>query len=197
MTRLEQGLSDAKWTNEPDAWSLKDDVLTIETGKDTDFWQDTFYGFHRDDGHFLGRELQGDFTAVLTFAAEYQVLYDQAGLMVRINREDWIKTGVEHSDGVTNFSTVVTRDGHSDWSVFCQDKLAMRQRIRLTRVGGAIISHFMAKTGHWQLLRLANFEPDVPVLVGPMACSPQRSGLVARFFEFEIGPAIDDPLHNI
>ena len=38
------------------------------------------------------------------------------GLMLRINEEHWIKTGIEYVDGVYNFSTVVT-DVQSNWSV--------------------------------------------------------------------------------
>src|ERR1043166_99071 len=37
----------------------------------------------------------GDFTAELRVAARYEALYDQAGLMVRIDEANWVKAGVE------------------------------------------------------------------------------------------------------
>ncbi|MEM9584276.1 MAG: DUF1349 domain-containing protein [Pseudomonadota bacterium] len=197
MANIEQCLSDAVWHNEPESWQMKEGVLVLNTSKDTDFWQDTHYGFRRDNGHFLGLQVKGDFTAVLEFEAEYQVLYDQAGLMMRADAHYWLKTGVEYSDQVTNFSTVVTRAGRSDWSVVGVPQLKGAQQIRLTRVGSAVIAHCLGANGCWQLMRLADFPADASVHVGPMACSPTRTGLVVRFSDLQIGPPIEDPLHAI
>ncbi len=195
MPNLKQSLSGARWHCAPPSWELTDDTLAVVTGNETDFWQDTFYEFRRDDGHFLGCEAAGDFTAVVAFEADYEVLYDQAGLMMRADAQNWLKAGIEYSDDVTNFSTVVTRDGHSDWSVVSVPKLSGGQRIRLTRIGGAAITHFQGPDGHWQLMRLANFPHDASVRVGPMACSPERDGLEVRFREFEVSAPLESPLH--
>ena len=46
----------------------------------------------------------------------YKELYDQAGLMVRLDEKNWLKTGIEYVKGVQNVSAVVTREV-SDWSV--------------------------------------------------------------------------------
>ncbi len=191
---LKERLSDARWHCEPPDWTLTDNVLTLTTGHETDFWQDTFYGFRRDDGHFFGCDVTGDFTAAVGFEADYEVLYDQAGLMMRADADNWLKAGIEYSDETTNFSTVVTRDGQSDWSVISVPKLAGLQHVRLTRVQGAVIAHFLAGN-QWHLMRLANFPASLRVSVGPMACSPQRSGLVVRFHEFVLKPPIESPLH--
>jgi regulation of enolase protein 1 (concanavalin A-like superfamily) len=195
MSHLAQTLKDAVWLNAPESWQMREGGLTMTTSDKTDFWQKTHYGFRRDDGHFLGRDVAGDFTATLTFEADYQTLYDQAGLMMRADPDHWLKTGIEHSDGIPNVSTVVTRGGHSDWSVVGVPGLGGPQTIRLTRVGGAVITHMQRPDGRWALNRLANFPADMPVRVGPMACSPERAGLVVRFLDFQLGPAIDDPLH--
>ena len=45
----------------------------------------------------------------------YAALYDQAGLMVRQNAENWMKCGTEFFDGQRHGSVVFTRD-FSDWS---------------------------------------------------------------------------------
>ena len=100
-------LDKATWHHEPATWSI-DKTLTLVTHDKTDFWQNTWYQFHRDDGHFYGAPVTGDFTAVCEFSGDYTTLYDQAGLMLRVDAQRWIKTGIEFSDGVMNFSVVVT-----------------------------------------------------------------------------------------
>jgi regulation of enolase protein 1 (concanavalin A-like superfamily) len=188
-------LDKAEWHAEPPFWHRSDGVLELETGDGTDFWQDTFYGFRRDDGHFFGASVSGDFTAVVTFDADYHVLYDQAGMMLRADARTWLKTGVEFSDDVTNFSVVVTREGRSDWSVVGVPRVTGPQKVRLTRIAGAVIVHYLGAGGNWHLLRLADFSAPPALRLGPMACSPERAGFRARFTGFHVGPAMDAPLH--
>ncbi|MEM9793335.1 MAG: DUF1349 domain-containing protein [Pseudomonadota bacterium] len=195
MANLIEHLQGATWHCEPPDWALTDTALTLTTGEKTDFWQDTYYGFHRDDGHFLGRDVPGNFTATVTFDAAYEVLYDQAGLMMRSDAQNWLKTGIEYSDDVTNFSVVVTRAGRSDWSVIAVPRVFGAQTVRLTRKGGAVIVHFRGSDANWYLMRLADFPAIASARVGPMACSPERAGLKVRFDAMEIGPPIDNPLH--
>lgn len=196
MTESLRFLKDATWHSEPPSWDLKNEVLEIVTGNETDFWQDTFYGFRRDDGHFLGAEAEGDFTATVTFEGAYEVLYDQAGMMMRADAQNWLKTGIEFSDEVTNFSVVITRDGRSDWSVIGVPRVSGPQKVRLTRLGDAVLAHFQTTDGGWQLMRVGNLHVPSKVLIGPMTCSPQRGGFKARFQGFEVRPAISNPLHG-
>lgn len=196
MTSLKRALRDAQWHCEPPEWNLTDDALTLTTGNETDFWQDTFYGFHRDDGHFLGIQTTGDFTAIVTFEGAFETLYDQAGLMLRLDRDNWLKAGIEHSDGVRNLSVVITRDGRSDWSVIAVPGSAGTQTLRLTRLGGAAIVHHLGADDHWHLMRLGNFPKTPTARVGPMACSPQRAGLRVRFLDFGIASPVENPLHG-
>ena len=75
--------------------------------------------FERDNGHFYYRSLPGDqsFTATVNVRGKYHTLYDQGGLMLRIDEKNWIKCGVEYVDGQQFASVVVTVNGWSDWSV--------------------------------------------------------------------------------
>jgi hypothetical protein len=191
-----QFLDSAEWHAPPPVWRRDSGDLEVVTGDRTDFWQDTHYGFRRDDGHFLGATVTGDFTATVTFEGEYRELYDQAGMMLRHDARTWVKTGIEFSDDVTNFSVVVTRDGRSDWSVVGVPRVSGPQRVRATRVGGALIVHYLGAAGRWHLLRLADFPAPPALRLGPMACSPERAGFRARFTGFDVGPALAEPLHG-
>ena len=53
--------------------------------------------------------------AIAEFTGDFEILYDQLGLMLRVDKTHWVKCGVEYFDRVTNYTTVVTQ-GVSDWS---------------------------------------------------------------------------------
>lgn len=77
--------ADCTWLNAPADYRIDADALTVTTDAATDFWRITSYGFSRDSGHFLGRVVEGDFTAQVHVRGDFHALYDQAGLMVRIH----------------------------------------------------------------------------------------------------------------
>ena len=104
------------WLNEPREWNAQGGNLTLVTEDKTDFWQTTFYGYHHDSGHFYFREVEGDFTAEILFRADYEALYDQAGLMLRAGERHWLKAGVEFAHGRATLSTVLTKN-ESDWAI--------------------------------------------------------------------------------
>jgi uncharacterized protein len=108
------------WFNPPKSWRLdaRGPSLVVESDGQTDFWQQTHYGFSADNGRFLGAELRGDFvlsTKVRLYPAHQ---YDQAGLMVRGDGSCWIKASVEQElEGHPQLGAVVTNHGYSDWSL--------------------------------------------------------------------------------
>ena len=100
--------SDGVWLNEPERWSALDDSLQIVTDEATDFWRETHYGFSRDSGHFLAFPTVEAFTVELRVQSDFQALYDQAGIMVRIDAQRWVKAGIEFSDGRAMLASVLT-----------------------------------------------------------------------------------------
>jgi len=89
-----------QWYNEPPFWSEQEQKITVTAGVKTDFWRKTHYGFIRDNGNFYYQELTGDFTATVKITGQYEVLYDQAGLMIRLDEETCLKCGIEFVEGV-------------------------------------------------------------------------------------------------
>lgn len=184
------------WLNPPLNHSFEGGAVHVETAKETDFWRETFYDFWRDSGHFLFAPVSGDFTAEVTVKGHYEVLYDQAGLMIRLSESHWIKAGIEYTDGEMYFSTVVTNDT-SDWALIKIPVGAEGVRIRITRHHEAIrVQYLDATDDHWKPARLAYFPPTASVDVGIMCCSPQREGFKVTFSDYKVGPPISRELHD-
>jgi len=185
-----------EWHNKPADVGSDTDGLWLTTDDHTDFWQQTFYGFERDNGHAYLTSISGDFTASVTVRGDYQCLYDQAGLMLRIDHAHWVKTGIEFTDGLMHFSVVVT-NGRSDWSVvpLYGSSVEDEVHVRLTRHGSAVRVQYALNDASWQLARLAPFDAK-DARVGIMACSPERAGFRASFRDLSIGPSIAKDLHG-
>jgi uncharacterized protein len=185
------------WLNEPPHWSETKDGLTVSTGDQTDFWNRTFYDFTHDNGHFRYVHGEGDFSAEVEVSADYQHLYDQAGLMLMVDFENWLKCGIEFTDGAMHFSTVVTRNGYSDWSQLrIEDVARHRLHIRLTRHGEALRIQYKTPGENWHMARLAMLDMPQRVWIGMMCCSPGRAGLNVMFENFSVGAPVDRALHS-
>lgn len=184
------------WHHQPPAHRLDGDTLRVTTGESTDFWRITSYGFIHDSGHLFGAQVAGGFTAQVRVRAAFSHLYDQAGLMVRIDERRWIKAGVEFSDGQPMLSTVLT-NGMSDWAMLPAPPFADGFWLRMTVEGGVIRVQYSADGITWPMLRLAPFPEAGRYLVGPMCCSPQRAGLEVEFSEFSLGAPLGKDLHDL
>ncbi|WP_027133757.1 DUF1349 domain-containing protein [Geminicoccus roseus] len=184
------------WLNEPADWRVDGDTLRVVTGPKTDFWRETYYGFTRDSGHFFGERVEGDFTAEIRVRARYETLYDQAGLMVRVDEANWVKAGIELSDGHPLLSSVLTV-GRSDWATgrFAGDPGDFR--LRATVEKGVLRLQVSTDGRTWPLLRLAPFPVAGSCSVGPMCCTPERAGLEVEFSDFSIGPPNGKDLHDL
>ncbi|WP_426133164.1 DUF1349 domain-containing protein [Pseudomonas sp. PWP3-1b2] len=186
----------ATWLNPPQQWTRSDDRLTVTTDAHTDFWRETHYGFTRDNGHFLSMQTAGDFTAQLKIEASFEHLYDQAGLMVRVDEAHWVKIGAELSDGTTLLSSVLT-DEVSDWATgtFPGDPQAFWIRATVTK--GVLRVQVSVDGVHWPLVRLAPFKVAASYQVGPYCCTPERGGLEVSFSEWHVSAPNGKALHDL
>ncbi|KUH36708.1 MULTISPECIES: DUF1349 domain-containing protein [Streptomyces] len=187
--------SDAAWLNPLPRAEPEGDDLLVSTAYASDFWRRTSYGFIRDSGHALLAPLPVGHAVAVTFQADLTTLYDQAGVMVRVDERTWVKAGVEATDGTPHLGAVVTHDT-SDWSLAPVPEWAGTSvTVRASRSGDALTIRARASEGPWRMVRLAHMRPDAIAKAGPFCCSPQREGLRVRFTRFVFGPA-DIGLHE-
>jgi hypothetical protein len=172
-----------RWHHEPEIWQIKNNQLIVTSEKETDFWQRTHYGFQADNGHFLFAEVKGDFVMESRVNCQFIHQYDQAGLMVRVSDECWVKTSVEKEIGEPNkLGAVVTNHGYSDWST--QDVIDdfLNYRLRITRTGSDYqIEYFNGQDSSWIQLRLFHLFDQSNVQAGIYCCSPKEGGFSAAF----------------
>ncbi|WP_312490044.1 DUF1349 domain-containing protein [Sphingomonas sp.] len=191
------GRRDGRWLNAPQSWRVDGaGELSLTTDQGTDFWRETHYGFTRDSGHFLGFPTGDAFTAQLRIRGRYEKLYDQAGIMVRVDERRWVKAGIELSDGQAMLSSVLT-DGRSDWATGPYQGDAGDLWMRATVARGVLRLQVSADGKHWPLVRLAPFPVASSYRVGPMACTPERSGLQVRFSDLTITAPLGKDLHDL
>lgn len=175
------------WFNEPRRWRRSGGDLIVTTDQGSDFWRQTRHGYDRDTGHHLGARVPGDFTARVQVHGDYAHQWDQAGLMVRMDSQRWLKSAVERIDGQLTLSTVVTH-GVSDWSMTPLPDSPGWVSLRLTRDGDSVAVCYALEGQDWREHRLAFFPPDLPVSVGPMAGSPAGPGFEVCFRGFDVQP---------
>ena len=169
-----QTLNKMNWLNEPQQWEIKDGkTLVMDVPAKTDFWRISHYGFTVDDGPFYYATYGGEFEVKAKISGNYVTTFDQAGLMLRIDHENWIKTGIEYVDGKQNISTVVTHRT-SDWSV-----------IQLTDAPKSIWIK------EYTMIRTCWLQDNCPVMVGLMGACPDGKGFTATFEEFKVTPLAD------
>lgn len=174
-----------RWLNPPPYASSGGSLLEVRPAAQTDFWQRTHYGFRADTGHLLALDVEGDFRCEteLTFRPAHQ--YDQAGLMVRLSPDCWLKTSVEYEpEGLCRLGAVVTNGGYSDWSTQDFDPGLRMVAFRVDREGSDYMVFYRAPpAADWTQIRVAHLMEDQggPVQVGLYACSPKGAGFEVRF----------------
>jgi uncharacterized protein len=173
------------WLNEPTDWQKDTDSLILTTNPQTDFWRLTHDSGIRDNGHFYFKHVNGDFVASAKISGSYKDLYDQAGLMVRVDDKNWLKCGIEFVEGVQYLSTVVTRD-YSDWAVIplLQKQPSIYFKIKASKTDIEIL--YSLDDHNWQLLRQTFLPHMHKCAVGLMAASPKGNGFRVKFTDFII-----------
>jgi regulation of enolase protein 1 (concanavalin A-like superfamily) len=176
-----------QWINEPAHWSAADGAVTMTADGATDFWRTTHYGFVHDNGHVYGDIVDGDFDLTMRVRGAYADQYDQAGAMVRIDEQNWLKTGIEYVDGRIRFSTVITLE-YSSWTVADLRPETDELSLHLARRGDAVEIRFGADGDARDLAGVVYLPPGRPAFAGAMCAAPDGTGFEVSFRDFAITP---------
>lgn len=180
-----QSLEKMQWFNEPAKWEIKGDQLSMFVTPQSDYWRISHYGFTVDDAPFYYATYGGEFEAKVKISADYKERFDQSGLMLRINHENYIKAGIEFVDGKYNLSTVVTHKT-SDWSVIQLDKAISFVWIKAARRLDAVEIFYSFDDKTYTMMRNAYMQDNIPMMVGLMGACPDGKGFEARFDSFSV-----------
>ena len=151
----------------------------------TDYWRISHYGFTVDDAPFLYTLRGGEFEVKVKISGDYKTRFDQSGLMLRIDQENYIKAGIEFVDGKYNLSTVVTHHT-SDWSIIPLESPVPSVWIKAVRRLDAVEVFYSFDDKEYTMMRNAWLQDNHPVMVGIMGASPDGNGFTARFENFSI-----------
>lgn len=183
-----------QWLNPPASADLRGSELHVRSVRGSDFWQHTSYGFVRDSGHALLQPYASGGAVEVAFVADFMGTFEQAGLLVRVDAQTWVKAGVEFSDGVLQLSAVVTQ-GRSDWSTAPVPTWQGREvTVRASWSQDALTVRGRVEDEPWRLVRLAPLTTSADASAGPYCCSPDTDGLVVRFTAWR-EDAADAALH--
>ena len=183
---MAQSLDKMNWLNEPQQWEIKEGkALVMDVPAKTDFWRISHYGFTVDDGPFYYATYGGEFEVKVKITGNYVTTFDQMGLMLRIDHENYIKAGIEFVDGKFNLSTVVTHKT-SDWSVITLDKPVPYIWIKAVRRLDAVEIFYSFDDKTYTMMRNAWLQDNIPVKVGFMAACPDGGGFNVKFENFKV-----------
>jgi regulation of enolase protein 1 (concanavalin A-like superfamily) len=193
----------ARWINKPKRFEVTRQQVKITTEPHTDFWQRTYYGFRNDNAPALLIESADNFTFTTRVTFEYQAMFDQCGLVIYLDRDNWFKVCLEYeNEAFSRLGTVVTNGGHSDWAT-TDIPPASVMWYRLSRRGPDFLIESsadgvaFAQMRIFHLHRLGPTSPEMgkldppapaafPIQFGLFACSPTQSSFEAVFDHFKL-----------
>lgn len=190
---------------------IKNGELEVVPVAGKDYWARTFYQplLVKDNGQtLLTNVASGDeVTISTTFTLRPRAQFDQAGVMVRVSSNVWVKAGIEYSDGQPRLSCVVTNEGFSDWSTQVWPNMINGEtsiKIRLSKMlpgkeqGHCVVMEASeANKDEWTQVRIASLRSgDDDWQMGLFANSPvENKGGSVTFHDVFIG-RLTNPVHS-
>lgn len=176
----------ALWFNEPKRHVVTRNRVEITTEPDSDFWQNTYYGFNHDSAHVLSIPTKEKFfTFTVKTEFDSTALFDQCGVVIYINNENWVKTGVEYfNEDISMLGSVVTNIGFSDWATMNTAAAVKTAWYRVSRRESDYYIEYSLDGVDFKQMRMLHLsEGGEEINVGLMACSPRQSSFKAVFTE--------------
>lgn len=195
----------ARWINQPRNYLVEKSRVEITTDPGTDFWQRSYYGFRNDNAPALLVDSADNFSFTARVGFGYRSLFDQCGLIIYQDSENWFKASIEYeNEAFSRLGSVVTNSGHSDWAT-TDIPLPKRIWYRLNRRGPDFLIESSIDGESFNQMRIFHLhalgetteamgKADPPlateqlVSFGLYACSPSNSSFTAIFDQFMLEP---------
>ncbi|MDF2613434.1 MAG: hypothetical protein K0S71_1220 [Clostridia bacterium] len=176
--------SNFRWINKPNQFEITDKI-TITTDPETDYWQKTYYGFSNDNAHAFVTETEGDFSFTIKTEFDSKRTYDQCGIIMYQDSNNWIKASIEHEDGVhSRLGSVVTNLGYSDWATTDISSDIKEMYYRLSRRGQDFYIENSYDGKCFKQMRMLHMHQMIhKAAIGIYACSPLKSSFKCTFSE--------------
>lgn len=174
--------------NSPDI-SIKEGAVEFITKPNTDLWQKTYYGFRHDNAPFVQIKISEkyfSFTVKVKYFSKKR--FDQAGIILYLDSENWLKASVEYENkDFQRLGSVVTNNGFSDWATvdIPADVTEMYYRLSRRENDFCIENSFDGK--NFKQMRICHLDKaNDEVNIGIYACSPEDSSFKAIFSDMII-----------
>lgn len=186
---MEFSLDKLNWTRKPTTYSIQKDKIDIITDPYTDLWQRTYYHFRNDNAPVLQmatKEKYFSFVVKTTFNSQHR--FDQCGVVVYLDSENWLKGSIEYeNEEFQRLGSVVTNQGYSDWATTSIDASINSMWYRLSRRDSDFCIECSQDGVHFQQIRICHLQEAKEVIqFGVYACSPEESSFKASFTNLQM-----------
>ncbi len=178
-----------KWTREPKDYTITSDKVEIITEPHTDLWQRTYYNFRNDNAPAL--QISTDekyFSFVVKTEFESKKRFDQCGIVMYLDSENWIKGSIEYENGqFQHLGSVVTNMGYSDWATTVIDASVKSMWYRFSRREDDYCIECSTDGINFKQMRICHmWKGKKAIRFGIYACSPEDSSFKATFSNMQI-----------
>ena len=183
-------LKNFKWTRQPLNFTVSNDKVEIVTAPNTDLWQRTYYNFQNDNAPVFQMEIDEKFFSfiVKTDFAESHTRFDQCGVVMYLDSENWLKASIEYeNENFQHLGSVVTNNGYSDWATVEIPANVKSMWYRFSRREDDYCIECSADGKKFSQMRICHMHKGGgKIQFGIYACSPENSSFKAVFTNFEI-----------
>jgi len=186
---MKVNIHEMKWIKEPKKYKISEDVIEITTEPFTDLWQRTYYHFRNDNAPMLQLSSNKQyFSFIVKTEFDTKVRYDQCGIVMYIDSENWLKASAEYENSnIQRLGSVVTNNGYSDWSSMDIDASIKNIWFRLSRRGNDFCIENSFDGINFKQMRVCHmFNIKETIQFGVYACSAENSSFRAIFKDLEI-----------
>jgi regulation of enolase protein 1 (concanavalin A-like superfamily) len=179
-----------KWTREPMRYHIDSEKTEIVTEPHTDLWQRTYYHFRNDNAPVLQMETDEQFFSfiVKTDFSESNHRFDQCGIVMYLDSENWLKGSVEYENEVfQHLGSVVTNGGYSDWATTAIPAEIKWMWYRFSRREDDYCIECSENGIDYRQIRICHMNRGGGrIKFGIYACSPENSSFKAVFTDMQL-----------